>query len=308
MYHGWTPIGFDLGPRIIPSIRLRNAVWTGFLPEDLQLEDAGPRRTQWIDQIRQRLIHSRSVRYFIFQLEAAPDTGRLHLQGYLQLTSQATITGLKKIMKVSGFHFEKAHGTAQENKDYCSKEESRVEGPWEWGNCKMEKTKKETLQTIDLVRDLVSGKSTVHLAMTYPEKWLRYNKALGVLRDEFLAVPRNWMTKVFWYWGKTGTGKSRMAHLLTKGKAFVAPDNSGKWFDGYSGQKDVIFDDFSPDDCLSRGLFLRLFDRYPMRVPVKGGFVNWAPKRVFITSNCEPSTLYANDAAVYRRITEQFRF
>ncbi len=81
-------------------------------------------------------------------------------------------------------------------------------------------------------------------------------------------------------------------------------DNTAKWFDTYSNHPDVIFDDMDSEDKPSRAMFLRLFDRYSMTVPVKGGFVNWAPRRVFITSNIEPANLYNNDPAVLRRITQ----
>ncbi len=109
----------------------------------------------------------------------------------------------------------------------------------------------------------------------------------------------------FVYWGHTGTGKTRLAHILTKRRAWVSPSNV--WFDGYEGQEDVIFDDFSSED-MNRGMFLRLFDRYPMTVPVKGGFVNWTPKRAFITSNVEPANWYDNDPAILRRLDGIFRF
>lgn len=198
-------------------------------------------------------------------------------------------------------------GTAQQNVDYCSKEDTRVLGPWSTGTMKLE-NKKESLSTQDLLKDVLSGKTTLQLALKYPDKWLRYNRALALLQQEATAVPRNWKTKVFWYWGTTGSGKSRLAHILTRYRAYIAVDNSGQWFDGYRGEKDVIFDDFSPDDLLGRGLFLRLFDRYPLRVAVKGGFVNWQPRRVFITSNYSPETLYSGDEAVFRRITDTIQF
>lgn len=55
------------------------------------------------------------------------------------------------------------------------------------------------------------------------------------------------------------------------------------WFDGYMGQEVAVFDDFRPWWCRFDYL-LRLLDRYPMQVPVKGGFVNWIPEIIIITT------------------------
>jgi hypothetical protein len=92
----------------------------------------------------------------------------------------------------------------------------------------------------------------------------------------------------------------------------MSPDCTGQWFDGYDKHEDVIFDDMDVDTKLPRALFLKLFDRYPMKVPVKGGFRDWVPKRVFITSNDSPQLLYPSplgevDPAVKRRLTAVFQ-
>lgn len=77
-----------------------------------------------------------------------------------------------------------------------------------------------------------------------------------------------------------------------------------QWFDGYLNQPIVIVDDFRGEYPLP--LLLKLLDRYPMQVPIKGGFVNWCPKKVYITSNIRPDIWYqdsdsASVAALLRR-------
>ena len=57
------------------------------------------------------------------------------------------------------------------------------------------------------------------------------------------------------------------------------------WFDGYIGQDTAIFDDFRASGNRF-SYILRIIDRYPMDVPVKGGFVYWNPKYiVFMPKN-----------------------
>ena len=74
---------------------------------------------------------------------------------------------------------------------------------------------------------------------------------------------------VDWYYGATGTGKTKAAWMKLPGAYFHAADNM-KWWDGYDMQKTVIIDDFRQEKC-SVAYFLKCFDRYPMRVEFKGG-------------------------------------
>lgn len=79
-----------------------------------------------------------------------------------------------------------------------------------------------------------------------------------------------------------------------------------KWFDGYDGQPIVILDDYRGEYPLQ--MFLKLCDRYSMQVPVKGGFVNWGPKKIYITSNLHPNDWYPDEdrfsiSAMFRRLT-----
>lgn len=84
-----------------------------------------------------------------------------------------------------------------------------------------------------------------------------------------------------------------------------------EWWDDYDCQPHVVIDDFAPDQ-LEPARFKNLFDRYPMSVPIKGGFRPWIPKLVVITSNVDPASWYTTvvngesipDAAVQRRLDE----
>lgn len=92
------------------------------------------------------------------------------------------------------------------------------------------------------------------------------------------------MTIGYWLSGATGTGKSRWVHQNFP-DAYWKPC-LGPWFDGYVNQETVVIDDYRVDakDHTSLRWLLRLVDRYPLQVPIKGAFVNFAAKRVIITS------------------------
>lgn len=91
------------------------------------------------------------------------------------------------------------------------------------------------------------------------------------------------------FWGAPRTGKSRKAHEMFP-DAYRAADNPNGWFDGYEGQEAVIFDEFT--GLFPRQLMLQLLDRYPLQLPIKGGFVAIKATKVVFTSNLDPSTWY----------------
>ena len=128
------------------------------------------------------------------------------------------------------------------------------------------------------------------IADRFPAIYLRYRTALHAVAIDF-DKELNGKPAVIWLYGDTGTGKSRFAHDFSK-DCWVSGDDL-KWFDGYQQQECVIFDDFRPGMCTYHYL-LRLLDRYPIRVQIKGGFVRFKPKIIFITAYGPPSLLFKN--------------
>lgn len=55
------------------------------------------------------------------------------------------------------------------------------------------------------------------------------------------------------------------------------------WLDGYHGQKTIIFDEFY--GWIKYDLLLRICDRYPLQLPIKGGFVQCQATTFVFTSN-----------------------
>ena len=64
-----------------------------------------------------------------------------------------------------------------------------------------------------------------------------------------------------------------------------------KFWDGYYGQKYVIIDDFRKDFCTFHEL-LRILDRYPYRVHIKGSSLYLEATTIIITSCFGPEEVY----------------
>lgn len=72
--------------------------------------------------------------YMVWQIERV---GHTHIQGYVYFEHARTMASTKAaIFAWCGIqaHLSKARGTPAQNKAYCTKTESRVEGPWEMGS------------------------------------------------------------------------------------------------------------------------------------------------------------------------------
>lgn len=107
------------------------------------------------------------------------------------------------------------------------------------------------------------------------------------------------------FWGATGTGKSRRA-WDEAGMDAYAKDPRTKFWCGYSGETNVIFDEFR--GAIDIGHLLRWLDRYPVNVEIKGSSTPLRCKTIWITSNLSPSEWYpgldeATLSALLRRLT-----
>jgi hypothetical protein len=116
--------------------------------------------------------------------------------------------------------------------------------------------------------------------------------------------------QVFILEGATGKGKTRSVYDDHGfGNVYEAVSNKGLWFDGYTGESVVLFDECAIGDIMSVTQFLRLTDGRPLRLPVKGGFVNFNPDIIYFTTNVQWEQWWSDInqehlAACRRRITE----
>lgn len=237
------------------------------------------------------------VAYLHAQLEEAPTTGQNHIQGYIEVTERLSMASLKGLLEQPSIHLERARGSADQNDAYVSKSESRLAGPWKFGE-HLVQGRRSDLDDIKTMLD--AGTSLKDIATAHPGSYIRYHKGIMALQAALDDTPRDWMPSTKVFVGPTGTGKSRTAHAEAGPRAYVLCDPQGKWWDGYHGQHAVIIDDFRGE--IEFTWLLKLLDRYPMQVQTKGGWTNFKPRFIWITSNLDIELWYLNmDIAPLRR-------
>lgn len=238
--------------------------------------------------LRERFEQQHSpISYICGQQELCPDTGRKHIQGYAVFSKRRTMGPVKRLLGSDTVHVEVRRGTHSEAVEYCRKEESRSGEFIEFGEFIDRRTKGNT-ELDNVKKRLRDGESILEIADEHFGLWLRYNR--GIDRYAEMVQPkRNFKTEVRVYWGRSGVGKSRRAIYEAGDDAYYKP--KGEWWDGYDGVSNIIIDDFY--GWISFDEMLRCTDRYKHRVPIKGGFVNFVPKLIIITSNEEPREWYS---------------
>lgn len=234
------------------------------------------------------------IRCVIWQLE---EKGHKHFQGYLETTMPRRKAWLIKNFSGTA-HYEISGGTREENRKYCTKPETRIDGPWELGDwTEGGQGARNDLKKVALE---LKTKKIKEVAADNPETYIKYHKGMEKLRQHLIS-DRNWATEVHIIWGAPGSGKTRKVYEENK-DIYSKPD--GQWWDGYDGHEIVLIDDFDGIN-IPYETMLKICDRYPLQLACKGGFVNFVAKKIYITSNINPDEWWLNRVqdAFKRRIT-----
>ena len=316
-----------------------------------------PKANSWVFVLTGAHVHrlplhfdSSTMETLAYQKEVGPRSGLEHVQGYVQLrvAKRATLVASamgcpfnSKGQTADGqVSFRPAHGTCAQNvayctaKEYCKECHGGVDG--HPGSCvctcgsAVLKGREEgstvfhgviceadTLGPREMVQRAIAGASLRQLYLTNPVSMFRYGRqyaaAAAVLTPQRSKIPL-----VLWFSGRSGSGKSSfISEICDRSLIFLAWSN--QWFDGYDGADHKVFvlDDARGKDFQPNWL-LRLLDRFPLKLAVKGSSTEMRAPVIIITSCQDPERFWAEScetagrvepfAQLDRRINESFVF
>jgi len=248
--------------------------------------------------LQEESLKSLQSKYLVFGHETCPTTGTPHIQGYIEFVNRKSLAAVRLL--IPGAHLSTAKGTAQENRAYCTKEDT--DSFFESGQCEGQGSRTDLNA---LMQDIKAGNTHLQLIETHPEAYFKYHVGIDKAMQIF-APKRNWLMHVEWIYGPTGTGKSHYANEAAGEDVYRKPP--GKWWDGYTGQNTVILDEYRPDWWTFYYLLL-LLDRYPLTVEIKGGTRSFSSRVILITAPCRWDEMYRAQTneklnQLGRRITE----
>lgn len=253
------------------------------------------------------------VNYLVFQKEKGNNEGTVHYQGFLILKKPERMAAMKKIFPTA--HLEVPNGTDDQNEAYCTKEDTRIEGPFFLGK-RTSQGKRSDLE--DVVEKIATGATIFQLAEECPKQVIKYSRGIEQLlrlknynkfKNSFRTV------EVVVHWGKTGTGKTHSVYESEKPENIYRQSiRTGRqiWFDNYNYESVLLIDEFTPGD-IALGELNQLLDKYPYQVSTKGSGTMAGWTKVYITSNFDPRGWYRNAneehrLALLRRLTRIIRF
>lgn len=247
---------------------------------------------------------TQGVKYMVFQMEIAPNTGAEHIQGFVSFAGKKRESTLaNQFGKVSRecFQVMKKGATPWDNKLYCTKEDSRKPGtvPFEFGQVPAPAGDKEEKSKLDAFIELMKSTTLEHAIETMPSTYVRNCNGLRDLWTRILRsrAPVERHVDIVVCYGNAGSGKSRFANAYdTQANTFKFPALRAKErlnLDGYQGQRTVVIDDYNGQ--IDYDTFKLLTDRYVYDFNTKGGTVAGLWTTMIITSNQHPNRWYPAD-------------
>lgn len=260
--------------------------------------------------------------YMVYQVENCPTTQRDHIQGYLELKSQTRFNQVKQMFAPAVVHLEgrKAKSSIPAI-NYCKKEETRVDGPWEFGTPAVDEEArgKSKIDWVAVRAKIWACKTWAGVLSSEDEEVVRacaaklnYVKELYMTKPQPVIPPeiilRKWQHRVaqmldgpvekrriIWIWSeKSGTGKTTFFDYCSSkydvlpgadwaNTLFVYDGNAVLWFDRSRSQSDDVrgVDQFYSD--------LERFSNDTVHTSTK-----YVPTRkrvsahIVVTANCPP--------------------
>ncbi len=221
-------------------------------------------------------------KYVMFQRERGEKEKTEHIQMFLIFSVAKRFSTVKKLFPRA--HIEEVKGTNIQARDYCSKSETRVSGPYEFGEFAEERARTDVKGFLQLVKEGVDSETISGL---YPSMYLRNLGKVEQIRqnalyEKFRKVMRD--VEVTYIYGPPGSGKTKyIVDTFGLGNFYDVPVYDKSAFDKYAGEDVIVFDEFNSQFKIP--YMNKLIDRYPVLLPARYSNKVACYTKIYIVSN-----------------------
>ena len=227
-------------------------------------------------------LKSLKYRYIVSAKEKAPSTGHEHIHIYIQFKSPRELS----IKKCLGAHIEKCRGTPKQNQDYIKKDGDIIDELGELAS-----NEDTQFPKIEQVKKMAKNERE-QLPIQY------YNIVQKINAEEDKKIKGDNYYKgnieVYWYWGESGSGKTRRAVKEIGDAEFNEVKYDGNFWHGVQEDCEIaLYDDFR-DSHMKPTELINFIDYNRHVMNVKGSTVRNNYKKIYITTLQNPEEIYKN--------------
>lgn len=227
--------------------------------------------------------------YLVYQKEQG-EKATPHYQIFIQMKVRTTHLRMSRLFPRAHCEVMFKKSSPSKCRDYCTKEEGRLAGPFEHGV--IDETVQGQRTDLDEVYKMCQeAQALTSISETHCSSWFKYQRSIITTRNMYIPV-RNFKTQVTVIWGYPGVGKTFWA-MNSFPKPYKMNDYGDQLFMAdYEPMvhETVVFDDFHGNMKFS--LLKQLCDEYQETVQTKGGFVPFRAKHIVFTSQTKPESWY----------------
>lgn len=230
-----------------------------------------------------------NLKYAVYQYERG-ENGTPHIQGFIIYKNSKRFKNVKQDFPTA--HIQAPNGSNVENRDYCTKKDTRIAEPVELGEFSEMRSRNDIVQFLEMLK---LGASNVLLKNMFPVLYTQYGSdkierfRQDELKEEYGQKFRD--INVTYIYGDTRLGKTTYIYEKFPIKDICRINNYERGtFENYTNQKILVLDEFTGK--LDITFMNNLLDKFPVDLPARFSNRTACFSEVYIISNLPLDRLY----------------